>query len=169
MRQWGKAALPGLAGMLGLMLAAEWLAGPAPVAIRQPLAPPASTPQAAMDDEISQWANTVLARPLFNESRRPDDSGAAQGTGMARLSAIIISGGSRSAIFAADGQKPQIVPEGGEIDGYKLTHISADAVELTGPSGALTLHPQFPAAAQPAPPAAAPPATPSAVDYDNES
>ena len=177
MKPWRIFILPGLAGLLGLLLAAELLTGqPAPPAPPMHAALPASSADIAMDDAISQWAGTVLARPLFNQTRRPDGDAAQQGAGLARLTAIIVTAGSRSAIFAADGQKPQIVPEGGEINGYTLRRISADTVELSGPAGTLTLHPQFPSPATPAsssapasPSHAAPAATPSSVDYDNES
>ncbi|MGE4481408.1 hypothetical protein [Acidocella sp.] len=157
--------VPFLAMALALLLAAEWLTGSVPPTPRLALSIPGGMPGVALDDAVSQWADTALARPLFSESRRPADD-AALASGTARLSAIIISSDGRSAIFAADGQKPRIVPEGGEIDGYRLSHILADTVELAGPSGTLTLHPQF------APPKAAPPSPtpppPAAADYDNE-
>lgn len=166
--RWTRFALPGLAGVLGLVLGAELLTGPEgarPQSLWR--LPAARSGTAAQEPRVARWAATALARPLFSADRRPEQDDKAT-AGLARLTAIVIGNGSRCAIFAAVGQKPKIVPEGGEIGGYKLLHITGDSVQLGGTAGTLTLHPKFnvvvPARA-PAPPA--PP--PSAVDYDNES
>jgi general secretion pathway protein N len=161
-------AWPGLAAGLALILALEWRpTGPGPAPQPLPVLP-ADAPMTASADAAKQWADTALARPLFAASRRPDGSAAAPDSGLGRLSAIIIAEGSRSAIFAVQGQKPHIVAEGGEIGGYRLRRIGPDAVDLTGPSGPLTLHPQFPTPA-PAPTVQPlPAAPPSAADIDNE-
>ena len=136
---------PALAAALLLLLAAEWLlpandAGPA----HERAAIPAAAMDSGQDTVTSQWADTILARPLFNPGRRPasDASASAAGT-LPRLSAIIISGGTSSAIFDADGQKPQVVAPGGNIDGYQLEHITPNSVDLLGPGGQLTLRPKF--------------------------
>ena len=118
-------------------------AGPASPGLRTPPTLPAATPEASADARISQWAATTLARPLFTATRRPlDQPGTASDT-LPRLSAIIITRNARAAIFAAPEQKPQTVPEGGEIDGYRLQHIAPGTVELLGPDGPLTLRPRF--------------------------
>jgi len=166
--RWTRYALPGLAGVLGLVLAAELLTGPETTE-PQSLGglPAARRAAAAQEPMVERWATTALARPLFSADRRPQRDDKAT-TGLARLTAIVIADGARRAIFAADGQKPRIVPEGGEIGGYKLLHITGDSVQLGGTAGTLTLHPIFHVVAPPRPPARpAPP--PSAVDYDNES
>lgn len=172
MSRGGSLLLPGLAITLGLLLAVECLGGRGgawPLGLgRLPVAREAAAPR---PPSVQRWAETVLARPLFNPNRRPPQSSAAV-SGVARLTAIIIAGGARSAIFAGagTGEKPHILLEGDRVDGYAILRITSDTVELGGAAGRLTLHPQFPAApaavaaAQPAPP----PLPPSAADYDNE-
>ena len=159
-------ALPVLAGGLLLLLAAEWAwPGPATPDLRAAPAIPAAVADAAADAAIGQWGDTALARPLFSPDRRPAAQVGADTDGtLPRLSAIIITGGGKSAVFAADGQKPQVVAEGGEIDGYRLQSIGPDSVEMLGPDGTITLRPQFstPAAAATAP--AALPATNPALN-----
>ncbi len=131
-----------LAALLGMLLLAE-LALPLPGAAPLPLPSPGVSRAAAQPGAaIGQWSATALARPLFDPSRRPADQGGEDG-GLPRLSAIIVTDGVRSAIFAADGQKPQIIGEGGSIGGYRVRDILPDAVRLDGPAGPLTLHPQF--------------------------
>ena len=135
---------PALAAAFLLLLAAEWLLpGPQAPALRTPPALPAATPDASADAQISQWASTALARPLFNADRRPVEQPGTESDALPRLSAIIITGSNRAAIFDASGQKPQIVPEGGEIDGYRLQHIAPGTVDLLGPDGPVTLRPRF--------------------------
>lgn len=166
--RWYTLALPGLAGLLALILAAELLAGPdmaGPQRLRS--LPPARNGAAAHEPMVARWAETALARPLFRPDRRPPPDNRAT-TSLARLTAIVIAGGVRRAIFAADGQKPRIVPEGGEIGGYRLLHITGDSVQLGGTAGTLTLHPNFNVVEPPHPPASPVP-PPSAADYDNES
>lgn len=163
MSRYTRLALPVLAGSLFLLLAVSWLLpGPAAAPWHVPAAMPAATADAAAVS-VSQWGDTALARPLFNPGRRPlDQPGAMADGSLPRLSAIIISGGTSAAVFAGDGQKPQVVSAGGAIGGYVLKRITADHVELTGPDGTLTLHPQFAAAAASAAgPAASPPLNPS--------
>lgn len=134
-------ALPTLAALLAVVLLAE-LALPLPGIAPQRLPPPALATSTTDDAAMGQWSATVLARPLFDPSRRPTDQGGSD-DGLPRLSAIIVTGGTRSAIFSADGQKPQIVGENGSIGGYKVRSILPDKVQLDGPSGPLTLRPQF--------------------------
>lgn len=181
-----QAALPGLA----LLLAGLWgmeLSGRGPASLTLPpgRVPAASGAIGTPAGEIAAWQAVILGRPLFAEDRRPPP--AAGNAGLARLAAIIIAGGNRCAIFAPAGGKPQIVPEGGAIGGYRLSRIGPDWVALDGAAGRLLLHPAF-AAAPSAPGAAAGPqsdlaaapppltgptvpppgAPPSAIDYDNE-
>lgn len=160
MSRYASLARPALAGTLMLLLAALWLL-PGPTASTPPL--PALLPAAppdATDAAISQWGNTALARPLFNPGRRPaDQPGAAADGSLPRLSAIIVTAGGSAAVFAADGQKPQVIAQGDSIAGYVLNRIAPDHVELSGPGGPLTLRPQFAGAAA-AGTASPPPATP---------
>jgi len=144
MTSYAPLARPVLAAAFLLLLAALWLLpGPAAPARHLPAMLPAASPDAT-DAMISQWGSTALARPLFNPGRRPlDQAGASTDGSLPRLSAIIITGGTSAAVFAADGQKPQVVSQGGTIGGYVLNRIAPDQVELSGPGGTLTLHPQF--------------------------
>ncbi|MDD2704428.1 MAG: hypothetical protein PHU07_03725 [Acidocella sp.] len=161
-----QAAIPLLAAGLGLLLTAELLLpGPTAPPPRASPAIPAAAPDDAADAATSQWADTILARPLFNADRRPVQEAGAN-TALPRLSAIIVTDGVRSAIFSATGQKPQVVGEGGEIGGYRIEAIAPDEVKLAGPGGLLTLHPQFVTAA---PPAATPPANaPNPIPLSND-
>lgn len=166
MMRYAPYARPALAGLLLMLFAAEWLIpGPAAPGARLAPAIPTAVADAAADAAIGQWGDTALARPLFSPSRRPAAQAGTDTDGsLPRLSAIIITAGGKSAVFAADGQKPQVVAEGGEIGGYRLQSIAPDKVDMLGPDGAITLRPQFstPAAATAAP--AALPATNPALN-----
>lgn len=136
---------PALAVALSLLFAAEWLLpGPAAAPVPLPPAIPAAIADNAADADIAQWGNITLARPLLNENRRPAPLPGTETTEtLPRLSAIIVIGGTRRAIFDATGQKPQLVAEGGEIGSYRLKNVAPDRVDLLGPNGPVTLRPQF--------------------------
>jgi len=150
-----KLALPLLACTLLLLLAAEWLLpGPAALDWQPSPAIPVAVADISTDANIAAWTSTILARPLLSPSRRPAaQPGAAVSDILPRLSAIIVIGGTRHAIFAAAGQKPQLVAQGGEIGVYRIQTVAPDKVDLLGPNGPVTLKPQF------IPTTAAPPAT----------
>jgi hypothetical protein len=138
--------MPALAIALALLLGVEWLLLPGPHVISPYKMPqiPAAQSSSEVDSAVAQWGDTSLARPLFQPDRRPViTADANQSTSLPRLSAILIVGGARAAVFAADGQKPQVVSTGGTIAGYRLERIAPDSVELFGPDGDLTVHPQF--------------------------
>jgi len=146
-------AKPVLAGILGLLLVVELLLpgaeAPPPhgVSLLQ-----GGTADQGADAAINQWGTTALARPLFNATRRPvDDTSATVTATPPRLCAIIVIGGTRSAIFAPDGGKPVVVGQGGDVGPYHVTAIAQDSVDVLGPDGAATLRPQSIAAAAPAP------------------
>ena len=138
-------ALPGLAGLLALALAlaSEWLL-PAP-GTTNGIAPGAlpSVATGMPAAPVAQWGATALARPLFAPARRPGTAPGYTSGGLPRLSAIIVTGNSRVAIFSTKGQKPQLLGVGSEINGDKLLRVNADAVELQSPDGPLLVHPQF--------------------------
>lgn len=159
-RDFAPYALPGVAGLLAIILATEFFVGAPGTANNTPSPPLPATAQAE-NDEVSQWSTDALARPLFSATRRPDAASGGDNSGLPRLSAIIIIGKNSVAVFSADGQKPQPVAVGGEIDGNKMLRIDSDQVELLGPSGPLILHPQFPPSAGTAAGSAPPPPAPS--------
>ena len=140
-----RAILPALAGALTLLLAAEWLLpGAAPPARILP-AIPAPGAGAGADATVGQWANTILARPIFSQTRRPP-AVAEPNTVVVlpRLTAIIITPGTRYAVFSPPGGKPLTLGPGGEVAGYELKSITAGSVALLGPDGGITtLRPQF--------------------------
>ncbi len=145
-------ALPLLAGFLLLLLAAEWLLpnAAAPDWQRRP-AIPAGMADNSTDADIAGWTASILARPLLSPSRRPAaQPGHALSETLPRLSAIIVIGGTRHAIFAAAGQKAHLVKEGDELGVYRIETVAPDKVDLLGPNGPVTLKPQFIPAAAPA-------------------
>jgi hypothetical protein len=137
--------LPALAAALSLLLAAELLLpGPAMPTAREAPAVTAGSPDQIADASISQWGSTILARPLFNQTRRPVQVASTDaGNVLPRLSAVIVIGNSSRAVFATPGQKPQILGVGESIGPYRVDSIAPDKVVLHGPDGTLTLHPQF--------------------------
>jgi hypothetical protein len=120
------------------------------------------------------WQQTILARPLFNPSRRPVGTASTQ-SGLPRLSAILIGPNEASAIFA-NGQKALVVVAGGAVSGDKVLSISATGVVLMTFAGPVTLRPRYAANAAAAaasatlPPMQAQPADSAitAGPYDNE-
>jgi hypothetical protein len=140
-----RAILPALAGALTLLLAAEWLLPGAAPPPRIAPAIPAPGAGAAADAAVGQWADTILARPIFSPNRRPPavaDTNAV--IVLPRLTAIIITPGTRSAVFSVPGGKALALGPGGEVAGYELKSITAGGVVLLGPDGGITtLRPQF--------------------------
>lgn len=93
---------------------------------------------------VADWAQLILARPLFRADRRPVPvAGKGPDKSLPRLSAIIIARGDRRAIFAGHGGKSLTLAEGGRIGAYRLDTIMADRISLLGPDGRITLRPQF--------------------------
>ncbi len=138
--------LAALAAALTLLLAAEWsLPGTAAPHLRQPPVIPEAGRDAAADAAIGQRAQTILARPIFSQDRRPPavaDSNAVQP--LPRLTAIVIAAGNRRAIFSEPGEKPLLAGPGGEVGAYRLQAITAGSVALLRPDGGVTmLRPQF--------------------------
>jgi hypothetical protein len=133
------------AAALALMLAAELLLpGGAATSAPAALVVPAATPAQEADAAIGQWATTILARPLFNASRRPVQVAVSDmDVSLPRLSAIIVNGGVRSAVFDSGGPKPLVLTAGGSIGSYRIETIAPDNVDLLGPDGQVTLRPQF--------------------------
>ncbi len=121
------------------------------VAAPQPM-PPAAPPPSDYRDQNATRSLTSLARPLFNQGRRPtapvpDATPAPSPTSLPRLTGTLVSPGGKRAIFAV-GDKPAVMREGGRIDAWTVQAISAGTVTLTGPDGPRVLRLNF-AAAEP--------------------
>ena len=149
-----------LGGILALTLYMEYRAfeqGTAPMPAQSPSSPAAQADKAVTRSDRSQdWVAAILERPLFNVSRRPAPGLAARasrGTGLPRLSGILVTSSQRHAIFAgAAGSKPVVIAEGAKLAGYTVQSIGGGQVVLAGPSGTLVLKPAF----DPAPSVAVP-------------
>jgi hypothetical protein len=131
---------------------------------------------AARDDEQRRRDEvaSVLARPVFSLSRRPRDVAArpvpaAPATILPRMTAILIDGRIKSAIFEGTG-KPTVLSEGGRIGPFVIQKIEPQQVTIIGPDGKRVVHTSFAttpttlpppptglAGARVAPPASAPP------------
>ena len=102
-------------------------------------------------DRHREWAATVLARPLFSQSRRPPASAAAASPDAAdlpRLTGILVTGAVRHAIFAAPaGGYPTVATEGSQVGAFRIQSIEAGKVTVVGPQGMVSLRPSFAAAA----------------------
>ena len=110
-----------------------------PVAERQ-IAPPSAD---ALTAEI-------LERPLFSPSRQlaedvPRDENPAAAPEPpklpARLAGVSIRPEAREAIFDGDGEKPLVVKQGQEINGWTLVSVETDQVVLKNASGTQIMKP----------------------------
>ncbi len=111
-------------------------------------------------DRMPAMVAAILARPLFEPSRRPPTTAQASTDAatptLPRLAAIMVSPGRRAVIFQAPGGgKPLTLVEGEKVGGYLIQSISADRVVVVSSGGSHVLHPTFdPKSAKPEPGAA---------------
>lgn len=155
--------LAALAGLLVTTLALEYQAfqqDPGPMPLPSLASPALQAENATFPADRSQdWVAIILDRPLFNVSRRPPPGAAAaasRGTGLPRLSGILVAASQRRAIFAGPaGSKPVVIAEGAKLGGYTVQSIGGGQVTLAGPAGTVVLRPAFDAAA-PSPATAVP-------------
>ena len=109
-------------------------------------AAPASTP-AAGADEAGRRVAEVLARPLFDPSRRPAAQAAAGPAAatapLPRMTGVIVTPAGRRAIFVNGAGKPTVVTEGERIGVYAVQSIEAGRVTLAGPGGQRVVAPAF--------------------------
>jgi hypothetical protein len=95
-------------------------------------------------DEVAM----ILARPLFSATRRPRQDpdapaqAAAAATALPRMTAILINGKLRSAIFDGNG-KPTILGEGGHLGPFTIQRIEAQQVTVIGPEGKRVVRTSF--------------------------
>jgi len=107
----------------------------------------------AQGESRQALADDLLGRPLFAALRRPPVAPvpprAPPPPSPPRLAGILVSGPSRSAIFAAVGEGRSVVAqEGMEVGGYTVQLIEAGQVTLSGPGGQQMLQPTFDAQPQ---------------------
>lgn len=146
-----------LAALLAVEMLVPWTPVAPAVALRKPPAPAMAAPPA--DPAVAQA--TILARPLFRPDRRPLRAAPpATDETVPRLSAIVITGAGRSAIFIDDSGSAAILRPGGRIGAYQVQSIAPDSVRLLGPNGAIGVYPSFAAAVATPAPAAPPPPPP---------
>jgi len=84
----------------------------------------------------------LLARPLFNDDRRPAVGAPAMLTSLAppRLTGVFVSSQARSAIFAAAGDgKPVVLGVGGSVSAFRVQAIEAGQVTMVGADGSTRL------------------------------
>lgn len=124
-----------------------------------------ATPPGRPDEPavVAQRVATLLARPLFSQTRRPpegpgSDPGAERpGRPLPRMTGILIDGPHRHALFVApNGGKPISVAVGGKIGSFTVETIDPQQVIMLGPEGRRAVHTSF----DPNPP---PPVMPLAV------
>jgi hypothetical protein len=138
---------------LGATLFAAWLLqnGPAPAPDIQParrtLQPQALLAQHA--GNVSAWAATSLARPLFSRGRRPPPppeaiAAAAPPELPPRLTAVLVGPFGNSAVFVPSGSDQSIVvQEGGRVGPYRIRRIAPGKVLVEAPDGEHVLRPGF--------------------------
>jgi len=152
--------LAGCAVFAGVLFA-EFEAGTRREPSATGVAAPIWSPVAAPRDngvELDGQVATVLARPLFNPTRRSPalaESRSATELGLEnlRLAGIITAPDRRFAIFAVTGGKPLALGEGQTVSGWQIESITPREVSLSAFGGMMTLHPQpGPAAADAAAP-----------------
>ncbi len=120
-----------------------------PVSMASPppeAAPPTTRPEPP--GRYNELSAAILARPLFNNTRRPpprggDNATADSGLADTRLTGIVVGPSHRIAIFAPLGAKALVVSEGETVSGWRVEHINPREVSLSGPNGTKTLQPKF--------------------------
>ncbi|WP_367161103.1 hypothetical protein ABUE34_14615 (plasmid) [Kozakia baliensis] len=92
------------------------------------------------DTQLSAWQGTVLERPLFSQTRRPD---AAPGAAISlRLTAIVVSNGRRKAIFMTqEGGRGVVADVGTTIGAWRVVSIEKDSVKLQDANGLRVMKP----------------------------
>ena len=97
-------------------------------------------PEAMLD----QWSSTILERPLFSPSRRPNAAAVAAATAPPRLAGIILGPSGDHAIFAGSGDARAVLAGvGAQVGPYLIRTINATGVDVTGPKGDEHLLPHY--------------------------
>jgi general secretion pathway protein N len=132
-----------LAGLLGLCLAGEvvLLAGGPRDSRFERVMPAVAPPRPAVPVGATE---TILARPLFLPGRhgqQRDLPTAKGGDGVPRLSAIVVAGDKRLAVFQPPTGKPMALREGDVVGGWTIHTIDRRQVVLQKAGGTMTIEP----------------------------
>jgi general secretion pathway protein N len=132
-----------LAGLLALLLAGEvvLLAGGPGDGRSQRVVPAVAPPRPAIPPGA---AETILARPLFLPGRQGqgrDLPAAKGGDAVPRLSAIVVAGDKRLAVFQPPVGKPMLLREGDAVGGWTIHRIDRRQVVLQKAGGTMTIEP----------------------------
>lgn len=92
---------------------------------------------------VSAWGAVVLARPLFNPSRRPPAAGLAREVEIPRLSGIMITPSEKIAVFSPAAGSPIIVVKNSRMGAFTVMSITSDSVTVKGPEGVIVLRSDF--------------------------
>ncbi len=147
---WPLLGLVAIALVGTIVLELESSDDPLSVAEQSPVSEPAPQPLAVLafhgHDTSPQGVERMLARPLFNQNRRPlaDTSGmiAEAPRTLPRLTGVVVSPAGGFAIFASiEGGKPIVVRQGDRVGAAVVEAVAAGQVTLRGPEGILVLHP----------------------------
>ncbi len=163
MTRWPILFLSALAALLAALVAREVTTEApeperAPQAVAAPTASRAAGPAGPSADQVA----SLLARPLFSPGRRPAAEArapeiAARPTPLPRLAGIMVTGGTRQAIFAPDAAgKALVVGEGDTIGGFRVQSIHEGEVTLQDGATLHSVRPRYAAAGSAAAPAAVP-------------
>jgi hypothetical protein len=98
---------------------------------------------AQVKDPVESLVRTILARPLFEPSRRPPAGAGVTGEVLPRLAGVIIGPDLRRAIFVPAKGSAIVVPEGGRAGGYEIRSIGPNEVVLSGPDGERSIHTDY--------------------------
>jgi hypothetical protein len=88
---------------------------------------------------IAAWSDTVLARPLFSEGRRPTEAARAAKTSLPRLAGTIRTDQGEVAIFAPVEGKAVVLGRGASIAEWTVSEIADGAVTLQRGASTTTL------------------------------
>ncbi len=163
MMRWPILALSALAALLAALVVREVtseasIPDPAPQVAAAPAASRVAGPPGPSADQVA----ALLARPLFSPGRRPaaesrPPEAAARAVSLPRLAGIMVTAGTRQAIFAPDAAgKAVVVGEGDTVGGFRVQSIHEGEVTLQDGATLRSVQPRYAAAGSAAPPAAAP-------------
>ena len=133
-----------LAGSLAWNIAAPADRG-VEVRVPAPALPVARQPPAPLRDHQPEWVMAMLARPLFNLSRRPANRARTEAASedLPRLTGLVISPSGSRAIFVPPSGPAVVARAGDRIGKYVVKSITERDVTLAGPGGDRVIRPTF--------------------------